>query len=616
MFMLRKYWYSSIFLLFFLLFPISKITCQTFGDKTFYLIDSLPLAELGSHDSTLVKTKLDLYHSIENDTQKVSLIVEIVNDMIHPVWEKYNDFVISTAKQRLTDQPTEQFTLFYNRALASGISNQGLVHDLNGKVDLAIEKYEEALKIYSTISDDMGISTTLNNLGVSHEDKGEMAKAMAYYNQALTLRKKLGDPERIAAVLINLGHIRNRLGQHDIALEHYFESLAIYDSLGSKRDIGLLSNNIGAIYGAQRDFEKALEYHQKSLKIREETEDYAMVANSLSNIGNCYALQGQSDTALSYFDQALVISEKGKYPKGRAEIFLVRGDLLYNMERYPQAIKDLTEGLNIARDLDYKYGIVTAYNSLAKVNMALKQMPEALTNIEFSLKLAQELNYLNLERNAWLQMSLWHKKSGDYQNGWEAYEKYIALRDSISNDNIKRKALLTETGYKLQAKDRELELSESEKALLVSETKVKNYYLIGAGLFILLLLTGIFIWYRFNTLLKSKKELEHQHELEIHGKEIELLRTKINTNINQRNIKSTTGKNLRAINDYLEVPLSERELKVLAELAKGHSNQEIADNLFVSINTIKSHLIKIYNKLEVKNRTQAVQKISDLEAVG
>lgn len=54
--------------------------------------------------------------------------------------------------------------------------------------------------------------------------------------------------------------------------------------------------------------------------------------------------------------------------------------------------------------------------------------------------------------------------------------------------------------------------------------------------------------------------------------------------------------------------LSSRETEVLELLAEGFSNQEIAEKLFISLSTVKSHISNIYTKLEVKRRTQAVQK--------
>jgi two-component system, NarL family, response regulator LiaR len=57
-----------------------------------------------------------------------------------------------------------------------------------------------------------------------------------------------------------------------------------------------------------------------------------------------------------------------------------------------------------------------------------------------------------------------------------------------------------------------------------------------------------------------------------------------------------------------ELGLSKRELEVLTLMARGCSNNEIAAGLFVSLNTVKTHSSKIFEKLEVKRRTQAVEK--------
>lgn len=54
--------------------------------------------------------------------------------------------------------------------------------------------------------------------------------------------------------------------------------------------------------------------------------------------------------------------------------------------------------------------------------------------------------------------------------------------------------------------------------------------------------------------------------------------------------------------------ISDREIEVLNLIAAGHTNQQIADQLYISLSTVKSHIQKIYHKLEVKNRTKAIQK--------
>lgn len=58
--------------------------------------------------------------------------------------------------------------------------------------------------------------------------------------------------------------------------------------------------------------------------------------------------------------------------------------------------------------------------------------------------------------------------------------------------------------------------------------------------------------------------------------------------------------------------ISEREFEVLELLAAGRSNKEIASELNVSPNTVKTHVAKLYGKLEVTRRTEAIVRAREL----
>jgi LuxR family maltose regulon positive regulatory protein len=65
-------------------------------------------------------------------------------------------------------------------------------------------------------------------------------------------------------------------------------------------------------------------------------------------------------------------------------------------------------------------------------------------------------------------------------------------------------------------------------------------------------------------------------------------------------------------NELLIEPLSNREMDVLELVAKGLTNQAIADELFIAVSTVKKHINNILGKLGVDNRTQAVKRASEL----
>jgi len=78
-------------------------------------------------------------------------------------------------------------------------------------------------------------------------------------------------------------------------------------------------------------------------------------------------------------------------------------------------------------------------------------------------------------------------------------------------------------------------------------------------------------------------------------------------------IQNTSKYYIDADNETMSaVAITPREYEILKLIKEGMSNQEIADKLFVSINTVKTHSSRLFDKLEVKRRTQAVQKAKEL----
>ncbi len=64
-----------------------------------------------------------------------------------------------------------------------------------------------------------------------------------------------------------------------------------------------------------------------------------------------------------------------------------------------------------------------------------------------------------------------------------------------------------------------------------------------------------------------------------------------------------------------ELGLTKRELEILELIAAGLSNKEIAEKSFVSENTVKTHLSRVFDKLGAKRRTQAVQIGKELRLI-
>lgn len=88
---------------------------------------------------------------------------------------------------------------------------------------------------------------------------------------------------------------------------------------------------------------------------------------------------------------------------------------------------------------------------------------------------------------------------------------------------------------------------------------------------------------------------------------LKIQKPKVETVIVEKKVVLTIGPDFILNEDEVRrLNLSKRELEVVQLMADGLSNQEIASKLFVSLNTIKTHSAQIFEKMEVKRRTQAV----------
>jgi two-component system, NarL family, response regulator LiaR len=141
--------------------------------------------------------------------------------------------------------------------------------------------------------------------------------------------------------------------------------------------------------------------------------------------------------------------------------------------------------------------------------------------------------------------------------------------------------------------------------------KNKQVILYGIALAVLLVLLK---WLEFKLII-----VDHAFELYIGAIAIfftalgiwlalKLTKPKIETVVIEKSVYKGAIPDFKVNQDEVnKLNLSSRELEVLQLMAQGLSNQEISERLFVSLNTIKSHSSKIFEKMEAKRRTQAVE---------
>ena len=123
--------------------------------------------------------------------------------------------------------------------------------------------------------------------------------------------------------------------------------------------------------------------------------------------------------------------------------------------------------------------------------------------------------------------------------------------------------------------------------------KLNAFDIYGVLIALIFLGAGLWLGSRFNQKNKEKQRENEQYIIARH--------------------EATKGSSKIIDEKSLEnLGISKREYEVLALLGTGMSNQEIADALFISQNTVKTHTSRLFEKLAVKNRTHAIIKSKEL----
>jgi two-component system, NarL family, response regulator LiaR len=97
---------------------------------------------------------------------------------------------------------------------------------------------------------------------------------------------------------------------------------------------------------------------------------------------------------------------------------------------------------------------------------------------------------------------------------------------------------------------------------------------------------------------------------------LKLVKPKVETVVIEREVYVDRPAQVAISHDEIaKLGISKRELDVLHLMATGLSNEEIAGKLFIGLNTVKTHSSNIFLKLDVKRRTQAVEKAKRLNII-
>jgi len=426
---------------------------------------------------------------------------------------------------------------------------------------------------------------------------GLLQESLIAQRKAKEYIKKTNNLQELATLYSNFGSLFVRLGKYDSAIWHFQKAQTIDIARSDSSAISSDLNNLGFLYQEIGEYEKAINYYHQSMVYLDTTTLRSKYAIRLSNIGMSELQIGEYDRAernvrrardIALLQLDTIMAAKRMINLGA--IYLKKGHGTLALDYHLQAVKYFKQKGATAL-------IANGLNSLAEAYLYDKNDPDAETVLQESLQMAMENTLLKEAIRSVGLLEKMYNRQGRVGDAYRALMQFHQLKDSLKQYSRLREIKNLEIKYLVESNTKEVELLMLNNELArqtIAKSRISLVALIG--ILVVLILAGTIIFY----IQKQKSRLKD----ELLSKEIDELRLQINTFIEGKpdDLEITRDE----INKKLNQPLTEREFEVLELALSDKNNREIAEIVFLSVNTIKFHLKHIYNKLGVSNRKEAL----------
>lgn len=333
-------------------------------------------------------------------------------------------------------------------------------------------------------------------------------------------------------------------------------------------------------------------------------------------------------------EECLAIARKGQFGWWMPKCMIDVSHLAINRGDYAEANALLEEVLVLAHKNNDQVSFVQAFRALSEIAMLEGKYVEARSLAQKALAAAEDMGYASA--TWWIQSAIadYALLQGDYLTAQTHYQNGLAICQEL---NERRGSLFQLSGLGCAAcglKD----FPQARRYFDDALRSAKEVDSLPAILDILSGTAGLLVdtdepehGLRLAAYVANQPALEritrarNTHLLQslesVLGPEIVVSAIQQGTRLDFDEIVSTLLAELNqcvqetptlAIAQSLPDPLTERELEVLRLIAEGHSNYDIAVHLFLGVSTVKTHINRIFSKLCVKNRTQAVARAREL----
>jgi LuxR family maltose regulon positive regulatory protein len=519
--------------------------------------------------------------------QDYARAVQLIEEIAEIEWDRARESRLLQWFKKLPDEKIDanpKLCIFYARELFK-----------SGYLDDAEKRLQAAEQILASTSfSDLNKEGLRGRIAVIRAyistRTGDLSRTITFSSQALKLLPPRDLNWRsVAATMLGFGTGSDRLVE---AQQAFSEAMKMSKAAGNVYYHVFAGSCLGSVMLRRGKFKEAKDFNRQllSLAIENGIEQTGIVGSLYANLGMIFCEWNDINEGIRLINKGIELSELGRDPVilASCQVGLLRA-FMYRM--------DFAGALKLMENINERAG-----------NFVL---PPWITNTISALNVFFWLGSGNL--NAALQWALERGLSIDDTPDGSHEVEYIALAHILIAQNKLDEAnrLLQRLIENAKAGDRvymmiEMRLmralifkAQQDTAAALAELKLALSLAEPGGLIMILVSKGKPVAELLEEIVAVKKR---DHDATKAGFSLSYAKKLLSV------FKAATPPKIEGLID----PISERELEVLYLIAAGLSNREIADKLFISLNTVKTHTKNINSKLDVNSRIKAVARAKEL----
>jgi len=473
----------------------------------------IPCLAQPSEDSLLVELE-----NAKHDTTRVIILNNLTGSVINQDPDQaliYSEKAIKLALE-----------IGFDRELTSAYNNNGIAHYYKGNLDKASRRFQQKLALSKKINDKAGVASALNFLGILATVHGKFDEGLKYHSKSLKIRQESGDVEGIASSYNNIASIYARKGDYDKGIEYNIRALELFEKHDLKEGVASSYGALVTLYIYIEDFIKAKEIAVKALELFEALNMKNQQGSLLLNLGIAYLNLDEVQKATEAFEKALVISEPLGNKLNLAHIYFNSAQAFWKSGDIKTANGNIKKAKQLFKELDEPGGLANCLEREGEYFLNSGDYDKAIGKFQQALSIGRSIDSKDVRKSSLKKLAEAYDKKGDHLNAYNFQSQFIAISDSMFNEEKSRQIAEIQTKYDTEKKERENVELVHENALHRAENEIqslqlsRNYYLIIglSGLAFLILIISTLI-------IRQNKLQAKQHATQLEAK---LLRSQMN----------------------------------------------------------------------------------------